>query len=97
MEQKVQAAAVLFSQDRSGQGPCLEDRLTAAELIRDVALARGLRAKDITGPRRWPELVKARLDVAAALREDGWSYPRIGRALKRDHGTIYVLLHGRKR
>ncbi|GMG82601.1 hypothetical protein LNKW23_18140 [Paralimibaculum aggregatum] len=35
-----------------------------------------------------PEMVRLRDRVCLTLRAEGWSYPRIGRALGRDHSTV---------
>jgi len=39
----------------------------------------------------------ARKAVYAALRQLGWSYPAIGRAVGRDHSTVIQVLQGSKR
>ena len=67
------------------------------ETIREVCIERRLPVSAVISQRRWPELVDARREVALRLREQGWSYPRIGRALRRDHSTIYVLVNGKAR
>lgn len=67
------------------------------ETIRNVCKERGLTVSAVLSERRWPEVVDARREVALRLREQGWSYPRIGRALRRDHSTIYVLVNGKAR
>lgn len=65
------------------------------EMLRDTidltALSYGVRKSDILGTSRSRELVQARREIWKHLREQGWSYPRIGRAFNRDHTTI---LHG---
>lgn len=67
--------------------------MSAIEVIRDVAKRRGLEAQHIVGPRRWSELVAARKEIASLMRNAGWSYPRIGRALgNRHHATIMYYL-----
>lgn len=59
-----------------------------APLLSAVASATGIPASEILGrSHRWP-VADARHVLAYALRERGWSYPRIGAALGRDHTTI---------
>jgi chromosomal replication initiation ATPase DnaA len=64
----------------------------------DIAreLAARLGAPDaILGPSRQPHLVEARAEVFRELRALGWSYPRIGRAVGRDHTTIHAAVNGK--
>jgi chromosomal replication initiation ATPase DnaA len=64
----------------------------AAAVISGVAQYHNLRVKDILGAGRFAELVAARRDIARTLRERGWSYPKIGRAIGgRDHATAMNL------
>ena len=67
------------------------------ETIREVCTERRLPVSAVISSRRWPELVDARREVALRLRKQGWSYPRIGRALRRDHSTIHALVNGKVR
>lgn len=46
-----------------------------------------IEATDVLGPQRDAKYVKARQIAAWLMREDGLSFPTIGRALKRDHTT----------
>ena len=71
--------------------------MSSSEIIRDVCEAVGVRPAHVLSPMRYHELVDARRLIAFKLRENGWSYPRIGRALRRDHSTIYVLVNGKTR
>jgi len=70
--------------------------MKAAEVISAVAREMDLSPRRIVGPERWTEYMAARREVARRLREAGWSYPRIGRALRRNQATIFGLLHPRK-
>ena len=45
-------------------------------------------ARLVFGRSRVAEVCAARHVVAAVLRRAGWSYPLIGKALRRDHSTI---------
>ena len=38
-------------------------------------------------------VVSSRRVIALILREHGWSYPKIGKGLKKDHGSIYNLIN----
>ena len=51
----------------------------------------GVTVAEIKGRSRLGAVVAARQDVFLALRESGWSFPRIGRAMGRDHSTV---MHG---
>lgn len=65
------------------------DRITAAQLIAYVAALSGLSAADITGKARFRHIIRARAIVAKVLRDNGLSYPQIGRRLgNRDHSTV---------
>lgn len=58
------------------------------EILRDVAQETGVGVRDIRSTSRYPHHVSARWEVMARARRAGWSYPYIGRQLKRDHSTI---------
>jgi len=60
-------------------------------VLDEVAAAAGVSVADILGPSRRARVVAARQAVMAVLHRRGWSSPRIGRALRRDHSTV---LHG---
>ena len=60
---------------------------------RTAVTNRPLTLKDVQGPLRWREIVKARAEIAFYLRhERKWSFPKIGKFLgDRDHTTIMNL------
>ena len=67
-------------------------------VVERMSFERGLKASDVRGPRRHLELVRARRAICARLREEGCSYPEIGRALGgRHHTTIMYLLMALKK
>jgi chromosomal replication initiation ATPase DnaA len=61
----------------------------------DVAIAHGLPVGDVMSRSRMPHLCRARADIYRRLREQGWSYPAIGRWAGRDHATIMNALRGK--
>lgn len=63
--------------------PLMVDNVIAA-----AAYVTGTTAAEIKSQNRGSELVYARRLVALILRERGFSYPRIARAMNRDHSTI---------
>lgn len=64
-----------------------------AWVIAQVCRERRLAPAQLTGQSRSPDFVDARMRVAVILKRDrGWSLPRIGRLLNRDHTTILHLL-----
>ena len=67
------------------------------EVIKSVCETVGVLPAHVLSPMRYHELVTARRLIAFKLREQGWSYPRIGRALRRDHSTIHALINGKPR
>jgi hypothetical protein len=67
---------------------------TADDLIAFVAERFNVTVEAITGRERYPWLTCARWMVSAVLVGKGWSTPRAGAAIKRDHTTvIYALKH----
>ena len=77
------------------QGPPLPMRFKsrAEKAISAACLLYEVEPADILGPSRKRMLVMARRYVAARLRGQGLSYPVIGKAIQRDHGSIYSLLN----
>jgi len=58
------------------------------EIIRLCATLFAVPVEDIMSPKRNQRIVEARFAFYAALRMRGWSYPRIGKFLGRDHATV---------
>ena len=56
-----------------------------------VARAAGIDAQDIIDRGRSRQAVVARMVLAGLMRRAGWSYPAIGRLLRRDHATALYL------
>lgn len=68
------------------------------EIVRQVALLRGVPVAKLLGKSRAPALVKIRVECARRLRATGLSYPAIGRQLGgRHHATIMYYLGATKR
>lgn len=68
-----------------------DTRQKSAAIIATVASECGILPPDILGSSRKPHIAHPRQEVMRRLRELGYSYPRIGRILARDHTTV---LHG---
>lgn len=51
----------------------------------------GYSANEILSRCRRSDLVAARRKIALALRENGFSYPQIGKVMNRDHSSIIHL------
>ncbi len=64
----------------------------AEHLLQEIADRHGLRPEEVLSRRRTAEVCDARLELYAALRQAGWSYPRIGTFVGRDHSTVMILL-----
>ena len=61
-------------------------------VVAEVAARHSLTSEQIRGEWRYPDLMAARREIAIKLREEGFSYPAIGRALARTHATIITML-----
>ena len=66
-------------------------------LTHQIARQLGFDPLVVLSPSRMPNAVQARAEVAQVLRELGWSYPRIGRAIGRRHDVVMFLLGASKR
>ena len=64
------------------------------DVLSDACATAGISVTDAQGPCRRRDLATQRFHVMWLLRRAGWSYPRIGRRLNRDHTAI---LHGVRR
>lgn len=62
------------------------------KLTLETAEKHGITVAEMLSPSRASHLVEARRDLAFALRARAWSYPRIGKLMKRDHTTIMSLV-----
>jgi hypothetical protein len=62
-------------------------RQPIAAILATVAAVTGLTVADITGPTRTKLYLRPRRLAAMLARVAGWSYPTIGKALRRDHST----------
>lgn len=66
--------------------------MKASTLIRETAARFQLSTQDILSPRRDHRARQARWQIMWALRERGWSTPRIGAAVNRHHTTVLYAL-----
>ena len=66
-------------------------------LTHQVARQLGHDPTVVLSPSRHANAVQARAEVAQVLRELGWSYPRVGRAIGRNHSEVMYLLGASKR
>lgn len=64
----------------------------AGALAVNVAETHGLDLEEMLSTSRRAECVDARLEIYRELRKAGWSYPRIGKFVGRDHTTIMHAL-----
>lgn len=58
------------------------------DFIKECATLFSIHPRDLMGNYRFAFVVRARQALYLALRKRGWSYPRIGRFLDRDHSTV---------
>jgi chromosomal replication initiation ATPase DnaA len=72
--------------------------MNAAQILEEVSVRYSLPISQITGVSQQPHLVPPRTEIARALREKGWSFPRIAKFLGgRHHSSVmYYLNKGRK-
>jgi hypothetical protein len=93
-------------------GPVQLPKPTAAELellldadderdwrkgVDDILKAFGENRRRLVSHQRDLHIVECRIAVAKYLRNRGWSYPRIGTFMARDHSSIVHLLNPEKR
>ena len=70
----------------------------ARAVIREIAALRGIDPGRIIGYSRKEKIFRARIEVARALDARGYSTPRIGAILNKDHSTIvFYLGRGKKK
>ncbi len=62
--------------------------LRRKRILYEVACHFDIKVEDISSRRRYQTLIAPRYIAAYLLREMGYSYPRIGHYLDRDHSTI---------
>lgn len=67
------------------------------EGVDSILKAFGESYRRMIAQQRDAHIVECRAAIAAYLRNRGWSYPRIGRFMKRDHSSIVHLLEPEKR
>jgi hypothetical protein len=62
-----------------------------------ILKAYGENMRRLTSLQRDTHIIDCRRDVAIYLRARGWSFPRIGRFMRRDHSSIIHLLNPTKK
>lgn len=62
--------------------------LSFDEVVAQSARLHGISVGELLSRSRDAHYVRARAEAYVVLRGQGWSYPSIGRAFKRDHTTI---------
>lgn len=65
---------------------------TVQKIFAHVEDHTGISTPEILGQSRHQDVHEARRLIAVAMRELDWSYPRIGRALDRDHSTVMTMM-----
>jgi chromosomal replication initiator protein len=67
--------------------------MSAIAIVHEVATAHGLPDSAIYGYSRRAPVVRARDEASWRVRREmGWSLPKIGRLLRRDHTTVLVAI-----
>jgi hypothetical protein len=68
-------------------------QMTPEQIMQSVVEATGIQPEDISGPRRWQPVVKARhLYWAMLRRQCGMSYPQIGMMVARNHSSVMMAI-----
>lgn len=62
------------------------------EIVKKVSHESGVPTMEIHGRSRSKKIFSARVLVYKALREEGYSYPEIGKLMERDHTTVLRVL-----
>lgn len=69
-----------------------EEARTADRVVTMVSVLHKTDSETICGPSQEAEVMEARRDVVWVLRRSGFSSPKIGAVLNRDHTSILYLL-----
>lgn len=69
----------------------------AEAILSGIARAAGVTPGEVLAEDRHPGRVAARRELYVALRALGWSYPEIGRFVRRDHTTVIAAINGKVR
>ena len=72
--------------------PPFRERQTGRQLVASVCRDFGITLDEFYGRNRQQLFVSARAVVAQILRERGWSTPKIGQLIERDHSSVLNLL-----
>lgn len=62
-------------------------------VISAVCQVMAIHRRDLLGDYRYKFVVDARSVACMVFRNGGWSYPKIGKVLNRDHKTIHYLVN----
>jgi len=68
------------------------EKAHAEQVVTMIAALNKITVEELVGPSQLPHLVDARREVAETLRKAGYSTPKIGTVLNRDHTTVLYLL-----
>lgn len=71
--------------------------LPLQHVVGAIATAFGVRVFDLLGRERSKQLTSARAAFMLWLYEGGFSYPEVGRMLRRDHTTVMVAVRKARR
>lgn len=69
-----------------------DDDVIWREGVKKILLSYGENMRRLTSMQRDAHILQCRVAVATYLRNRGWSYPRIGQFMKRDHTSIIYLI-----
>lgn len=68
------------------------EKAHAEQVVTMLASLNQVTEAELRGPSQLPHLVAVRREVAETLRKAGYSTPKIGSVLNRDHTTVLYLL-----
>lgn len=68
------------------------EKAHAEQVVTMVAARNKITVEELVGSTQHPVCVAARREVAETLRKAGYSTPKIGTVLNRDHTTVLYLL-----
>jgi len=62
------------------------------DVIEEACQRYNITWEELRSRRKPRRLARAREDIAVALRARGWSFPLIGKLLRKDHSTIVLMV-----